>query len=78
MDFDPAGQFTGLKVGPTTDDMVGVLKAGCLMFLWAAAPFGRAANQDAVRAKIQDAIQRFATLPMDEPTDVTVTANFRS
>jgi hypothetical protein len=77
MAFDPAGQLTGLKVGPTTDDMIGVLKANCLMFLWAADPFARAAHQDAMRVKIQDAIQRFAMLPMDEPTNVTVTASFR-
>ena len=77
MEFDAAGQLTGMKVGPTTDDMIGVLKGACLMFLWAADPFARAANQDAVRTKIQDAIQRFGALPMDEPADVTVTANFR-
>ena len=47
--------------------MIGVLKAGCLMFLWAADPFARAAT-----------IRRFATLLMDQPTDATVTANFRT
>jgi hypothetical protein len=77
MVFDAAGQLSGFRVGPTTDDMIGVLKGACLMFLWAADPFARAANQDAVRMKIQDAIQHFGALPMDEPTDVTVTANFR-
>jgi hypothetical protein len=78
MELDAAGQLTGFKVGPTTDDMIGVLKAACLMFLWAADPFARAANQDSARAKIADAVQRFDALPMGEPADVTVTANFRS
>lgn len=77
LQFDATGQLTGMKVGPTTDDLIGVLKGACLMFLWAADPFARAANQDTVRTKIQAAIQRFGALPLDEPADVTVTPNFR-
>jgi hypothetical protein len=74
--FDPAGQLTGVKVGPDTSDMVTVLKAACLMFLWAADPFARAFNQDNIRDRIKADIQRFAELPQDEPGDVTVVANF--
>jgi hypothetical protein len=78
MEFDPSGQLIGLKIGPTTDDMIGVLKIACLTLIWAADPFARVTNQNPMRANIQDVIQRFATLPMEEPTGVTVTAKFRS
>jgi hypothetical protein len=56
--------------------MVTVLKAACLMFLWAADPFARAFSQDNIRERIKAEIQRFVELPQDEPGDVTVVANF--
>ena len=74
--FDLAGQLVGVKVGPDTSDMVTVLKAACLMFLWAADPFARAFSQDNIKDRIKAKIQRFAELPQEEPNDVTVIANF--
>jgi hypothetical protein len=72
--FDPAGQLIGPKVGPTTDDMIGILESCLSDVSLGADPFAGSSNQDAMRAKVQDA----SAFCHDEPTDVTVTANFRS
>jgi len=70
-------QITNLKVGPDIANLVETLKAACLMFLWAADPFAQAYHQSEVGRRIQEMMQRFVTLPKDEP-DATVVANFSS
>ena len=52
------------------------VKAACLMLLWAADPFARVYDKSDIRDCIQEQIQHFATLPQNEPSGVTVVANF--
>ena len=73
MIYDKAGAFSGFKVGPDTDGMIDTLKAACLMLLWAADPFARAFPRDGLEDQIRAQIQRFATLPQNEPVGVSVT-----
>ncbi|HXW72429.1 MAG TPA: hypothetical protein VEK34_13475 [Methylocella sp.] len=77
-DNDPATKnITGLKVGPDILGLVETLKAACLMFIWAAEPFALVYNQTDAQTRIEKMMERFKTLPPDEPS-VTVVANFRS
>jgi hypothetical protein len=48
--FDPAGQLIGPKVGPTTDDMIGILESCLSDVSLGADPFAGSSNQDAMRA----------------------------
>ncbi|MFI4998283.1 MAG: DUF5677 domain-containing protein [Reyranellales bacterium] len=75
MEYDSQGLFSGFKVGPSVSDMVEVLKAACLMFLWAADPFARA-NAEEFRPRIEAGVQRFGSMPFDEPPGVSVRQNF--
>ena len=75
-DYDPATKrITDLKVGPDILNLVETLKAACLMFLWAADPFERAFSQIGNRARIEQMIKRFDSLPQNEPS-ASVTADF--
>ena len=60
-------QISELKVGPDILNLVETLKAACLMFLWAADPFARAYDQNEMRTRVQEMMQRFEKLPQDEP-----------
>jgi hypothetical protein len=71
MIYDRAGKFAGFKVGPDIDGMIDTLKAACLMFLWAAEPFARAFPRDGLD-RIRAQLQRFDTLPRNDPVDVSV------
>jgi hypothetical protein len=72
MIYDRAGKFAGFKVGPDIDGMIDTLKAACLMFLWAAEPFARAFPRDGLEDRIRAQLQRFDTLPQNDPVDVSV------
>jgi Family of unknown function (DUF5677) len=72
MMYDQAGKFSGFKVGPDIDGMIDTLKAACLMFLWAADPFAQAFPRDGLEDRIRAQLQRFDTLPQNEPVDVSV------
>jgi hypothetical protein len=72
MIYDRAGKFAGFKVGPDIDGMIDTLKAACLMFLWAAEPFARAFPRDGLEDRIRAQLQRFDTLPRNDPVDVSV------
>ena len=73
MIYDQIGKFAGFKVGPYTDGMIDTLKAASLMLIWAAEPFARAFPRDGLEDRIRAEIQRFATLPQNEPSGVSVT-----
>jgi hypothetical protein len=75
LEFDRAGQLTGLRFGPNTRDMVEVLRMACLMFLWAADPFARA-HALPFRAQVADKLTQFHEMLSEEPPDVSVTAHF--
>jgi len=76
-DYDPATKrITDLKVGPDILNLAETLKAACLMFLRVADPFARAFSQTGIRARIEQMIERFDSLPQNEP-DASVTANFK-
>ena len=74
LEFDGSNPI-GLRFGPSTHDLVEVLKMACLMFLWAAEPFARIHSenfQPAISAKVAE----FQSLPSEEPADVSVVANY--
>ena len=67
---------TGLRFGPSTHDLVEVLKMACLMFLWAAEPFARVHSQGFIPV-ISAKMAEFGTLPADEPNDVSVVPGYQ-
>ncbi len=75
LEFDGTSQPTGLRFGPSTRDMVDVLKMACLMFIWAADPFART-HALKFRSQIADKIRQFGGMPGEEPPDVSVIAHF--
>jgi hypothetical protein len=74
--YDVNEQITDLKVGPDTSSLIETLKAGCLMFMWAADPFVRAFELNELKGHLQKQLQRFNELPQDEPATVTVVPGF--
>jgi hypothetical protein len=56
-------RITAFKVAPDGKDLVEVLSAACLLFLWAADPFAVVANRPDITARIKDEVQRFGTMP---------------
>jgi hypothetical protein len=75
LEFDRSSRLTGLRFGPSTRDMVDVLKMACLILIWAADPFARA-HALQFQQKIADKVKQFDALPKEEPTDVSVLAHF--
>lgn len=75
VEFDYAGQISGIKVGPDTEGMVETVKSACMALLWALDPFTRAYSID--QKRVGEELNRFKNLPQNEPADVQVTANFR-
>lgn len=75
LEFDDSSRLTGLRFGPSTQDMVDVLKRACLMFLWAADPFARA-HALGFRQGIADQLKLFDAMPGEEPPNVSVLAHF--
>lgn len=74
MEYDAQGSFSGFKVGPSISDLVTVLDAACLMFLWAARPFASVTAKEFIE-KIEAEVKRSDAMPRDEPTEVSISAN---
>jgi hypothetical protein len=75
-DYGPTGEIVSVKVGPDIANMVETLKAGCLMFLWAAESFADVYGLAKTQARIQEKMAAFVTLPPDEPDKVVVEGRF--
>jgi hypothetical protein len=75
LEFDASSRLTGLRFGPSTHDLVEVLRMACLMFIWAAEPFARA-HASQFQPRIADGMRKFDGMPGEEPADVSVTARF--
>ena len=75
-DYSPTGEIVSVKVGPDIADMVETLKAGCLMFLWAAESFADVYELANMRARVQEKMDAFMTLPQNEPSKAAVQGRF--
>ncbi len=75
LEFDNSNGLTGLRFGPSTHDMVGVIKMACLMFMWASDPFVRV-HALQYQPQIADKLSQFSGMPGGEPSNVTVAARF--
>jgi hypothetical protein len=75
-DYSSTGEIISVKVGPDIADMVETLKAGCLMFLWAAESFADVYGLAKMRATVQEKMDAFMTLPQNEPTKTAVQGSF--
>lgn len=75
VELDPAGGLSGVRVGPTTHDLVDVFRLACLCFLWAVDPFAKCQATQFV-SQIASMHQQLLSLPQDEPSDVYIEARF--
>ncbi len=75
LEFNGNGQLTGLRFGPNTSDLVGVVRIACLTFICAAEPFARV-HALPFDQQIADQMNRFDGIPGEEPADVSVLAHF--
>lgn len=75
-DYSPTGEIVSVKVGPDVADMVETLKAGCLMFLWAAESFANVYGLANMQARIQEKVAEFAALPESEPRKTSAEGRF--
>lgn len=75
-DYSPTGEIMSVKVGPDVADMVETLKAGCLMFLWAAESFATVYGLTNMQERVQEKMAEFMTLPQNEPSKAAVEGKF--
>jgi hypothetical protein len=75
-DYSPTGEIVSVKVGPDVADMVETLKAGSLMFLWAAESFANVYGLANMQARVQEKMAEFMTLPQSEPSKASVEGRF--
>ena len=75
-DYSPTGEIVRVKVGPDVADIVETLKAGYLMFLWAAESFANVYGLAIMQARVQEKMAVFMTLPQREPSKASVEGRF--
>lgn len=75
-DYSPTGEIVSVKVGPDVAEMVETLKAGCLMFLWAAESFANVYGLANMQARVQEKMAEVMTLPQNEPNKAVVEGKF--